>query len=65
MKLRKMVLLKISQADSTTETLLYTLLGLNTEDLTDAQLAFYWEQFEEMFTVIHDDGRQVTVYGRW
>ena len=65
MKLRKMVLLKISPADSTTETLLYTLLGLNTEDLTDAQLAFYWEQFEEMFTVIHDDGRQVTVYGRW
>ena len=65
MKLRKMVLLKLSPADSTTETLLYTLLGLNTEDLTDAQLAFYWEQFEEMFTVIHDDGRQVTVYGRW
>ena len=65
MKLRKMVLLKLSPADSTTETLLYTLLRLNTEDLTDAQLAFYWEQFEEMFTVIHDDGRQVTVYGRW
>ena len=65
MKLRKMVLLKLSPADSTTETLLYTLRGLNTEDLTDAQLAFYWEQFEEMFTVIHDDGRQVTVYGRW
>ena len=38
MRMRKMVLLKLSPADSTTETLIYTLLGLNTEDLTDAQL---------------------------
>lgn len=65
MRMRKMVLLKLSQADSTTETLIYTLLGLNTEDLTDAQLDFYWKQFEENFSVIHDDGRKVTVYGRW
>ena len=65
MRMRKMVLLKLSPADSTTETLIYTLLGLNTEDLTEAQLDLYWEAFEKMFTVIHDDGRQVTVYGRW
>ena len=65
MRMRKMVLLKLSPADSTTETLIYTLLGLNTEDLTDAQLDFYWEQFEEKFKLIHDDGRKVTIYGRW
>ena len=65
MRMRKMVLLKLSPADSTTETLIYTLLGLNTEDLTDAQLDFYWEHFEKMFKVIHDDGRHVNVYGRW
>ena len=65
MRMRKMVLLKLSPADSTTETLIYTLLGLNTEDLTDAQLDFYWEQFEEKFKVIHDDGHKVTIYGRW
>ena len=65
MRMQKMVLLKLSPADSTTETLIYTLLGLNTEDLTEAQLDLYWEAFEEMFTVIHDDGRRVIVYGRW
>lgn len=65
MRMRKMVLLKLSPADSTTETLIYTLLGLDTEDLTDAQLEFYWEQFEEKFKLIHDDGRRVTVFGRW
>lgn len=41
MRMQKMVLIKLSPADSTTETLIYTLLGLNTEDLTDAQLDFY------------------------
>lgn len=65
MRMRKMVLLKLSPADSTTETLIYTLLGLNTEDLTDAKLDFYWERFKETFLLIHDDGRRVTVYGRW
>lgn len=65
MRMQKMVLIKLSPADSTTETLIYTLLGLNTEDLTDAQLEFYWEHFAEKFSVIHDDGRHVTVYGRW
>lgn len=65
MRMRKMVLLKLSPADSTTETLIYTLLGLHTEDLTDAQLNYYWENFKEKFSVIHDDGRRVTVYGRW
>ena len=65
MRMRKMILLKLSPADSTTETLIYTLLGLNTEDLTDAQLAFYWELFKETFILIHDDGRRVTIYGRW
>ena len=65
MRMQKMVLLKLSPADSTTETLIYTLLGLNTEDLTDAQLDFYWEHFEKMFSVIVDDGRRVTIYGRW
>ena len=47
MRMKKMVLLKLSPADSTTETLIYTLLGLNTEDLTDAQLDFCWERFEK------------------
>ena len=65
MRMRKMVLLKLSPADSTTETLICTLLRLNTEELTDAQLDFYWEHFKEKFSVIHDDGRRVTVYGRW
>ena len=65
MRMRKMVLLKLSPADSTTETIIYTLLGLNTEDLTDAQLEFYWERFKETFLLIHDDGRKVTLYGRW
>ena len=65
MRMRKMVLLKLSPADSTTETLIYTLFGLNTADITDAQLDFYWKNFEKMFTVIHDDGRRITVYGRW
>lgn len=65
MKLKKMVLIKLSPADSTTETLIYTLLGLDTEDLTDAQLDFYWEYFNEKYTLINDDGRHVTVYGRW
>ena len=65
MRMRKMVLLKISPADSTTETLIYNLLGISTENLTDSQLNFYWKNFEKMFTVIHDDGRRVTVYGRW
>ena len=65
MKLRKMVLLKLSPADSTTETLIYNLLGISTENLTDSQLNFCWKNFEKMFTVIHDDGRRVTVYGRW
>ena len=30
-----------------------------------SQLDSCWERFEKMFTVIHDDGRRVTVYGRW
>lgn len=65
MRMRKQTFIKLSSADSTTETLIYSLLGLSTENLTDYQLNYYWEQFEEMFTVIHDDGRKVTVYGRW
>lgn len=65
MRMRKMVFLKLSPADSTTETLIYSLLGLSTENITDYQLNYYWKQFEKMFTVIHDDGRRVTVYGRW
>lgn len=65
MRMRKMVLLKLSPADSTTETLIYTLLGLNTEDLTDSELNLHWERFKKTFLLIHDDGRNVTIYGRW